>query len=324
MSNSIQIKRGAGRPNNKLLPFELGFDTSEGFLYIGGLLEGGSLGLAKELKVHWAQSAQNAQNAQNAQSAQSAKKLTTPRNIKVSLAEENSIDFDGSTDSILGVSGVLPVSKGGIGLSKLEEGKALIANGESSFSFREIKNNTALGSLGWTTTNPTQGISLVTLNTLAFWNGRYNNTASNLTYCNRGAFGTIVTKNVGDYISIDGGMLTAGKTITIPHTNDNSDNRRASFAYSGIQFHPYKTTSAAFGGFTYYDQNSTEKGKIGANTTKNDISYFYAEAGGKQLIKFTPGHGVVLTSFNYGTSDPNDPDTKISGVEGQIYLQVIN
>ena len=35
---------------------------------------------------------------------------------------------------------------------------------------------------------------------MAFWNGAYNsNNSSNLTYCNRGAFGTIVTKNTGDY-----------------------------------------------------------------------------------------------------------------------------
>lgn len=311
MSNSIQIKRGSGRPNNKLFPFELGFDTSEGFLYIGGPLEEGSLGLAKELKVHWAQSAGNAQNAE---------KLATSRKIEVSLSKENSINFDGSADSILGVSGILPVSKGGIGLSKLETGKVLIANGESSISFREIKNNTSLAPLGWTSKE--QGISLVTLNTLAYWDGCYKDSYSNLAFCKQGEFGTIVTKNVRDYVSISGGMLTSGSTITIPHTSDNSDNRRASFGYSGIQFHPYKTASEAFGGLTYYDQNSKEQGKIGANTTKDGISYFYAEASGSKLIKFAPGHGVVLTSLNYGTLDPTTAN--ISGIEGQIYLQVIS
>lgn len=41
---------------------------------------------------------------------------------------------------------------------------------------------------------------------IAYWNGAYSsNGASNLAYCNKGAFGTIVTKNAGDY-------ATAGHT----------------------------------------------------------------------------------------------------------------
>lgn len=37
---------------------------------------------------------------------------------------------------------------------------------------------------------------------IAYWNGAFSsNGASNLAYCNRGAFGTIVTKNAGDYAS---------------------------------------------------------------------------------------------------------------------------
>lgn len=38
MSNTIQIKRGEGRPDGKLAPYELGFDTSTQQLYIGGPL----------------------------------------------------------------------------------------------------------------------------------------------------------------------------------------------------------------------------------------------------------------------------------------------
>lgn len=41
---------------------------------------------------------------------------------------------------------------------------------------------------------------VATLSCLTFWNGTYDAKGnSNLTYCNRGAFGTIVTKNSGDY-----------------------------------------------------------------------------------------------------------------------------
>ena len=43
------------------------------------------------------------------------------------------------------------------------------------------------------------------MSVIAYWNGAYSNTSSNLAYCNKGAFGTIVTKNAGDY-------ATAGHT----------------------------------------------------------------------------------------------------------------
>ena len=41
MSNTIQIKRGAGvPPDGSLAPYELGYDTSNNKLYIGGFIEG--------------------------------------------------------------------------------------------------------------------------------------------------------------------------------------------------------------------------------------------------------------------------------------------
>ena len=39
------------------------------------------------------------------------------------------------------------------------------------------------------------------MSVFAYWNGAYGGSSSNLAYCNRGAFGTIVTKNAGDYAS---------------------------------------------------------------------------------------------------------------------------
>ena len=46
MSNLIQIKHGSGIPNGKLWPFELGFDENNQKLYIGGAMNGSSLGKA--------------------------------------------------------------------------------------------------------------------------------------------------------------------------------------------------------------------------------------------------------------------------------------
>ena len=60
--------------------------------------------------------------------------------------------------------------------------------------------------------------NLATLSVLAYWNGSYGDSgASNFQYCDRGRFGTIVTKNTGDYaaashthsyLPLSGGTLT--------------------------------------------------------------------------------------------------------------------
>ena len=67
--------------------------------------------------------------------------------------------------------------------------------------------------------NNNQG-QLITRSFMSYWTGAYNsNGSSNLTYCKHGAFGTIVTKNAGDYaaashshsyIPLSGGTLSSG------------------------------------------------------------------------------------------------------------------
>ena len=58
---------------------------------------------------------------------------------------------------------------------------------------------------------------------MAYWNGAYSNTYSNLTYCNKGAFGTAATKNIEDfaaashthnYLPLSGGKITGNITIS--------------------------------------------------------------------------------------------------------------
>lgn len=57
---------------------------------------------------------------------------------------------------------------------------------------------TAAGSSGWNDATTDQGY-VPDMAFMAYWNGAYSGSSSNLAYCNRGAFGTIVTKNAGDY-----------------------------------------------------------------------------------------------------------------------------
>lgn len=67
-----------------------------------------------------------------------------------------------------------------------------------SAASKDVRNITTLGTIGWTN-NATSAEVVPTINTLAYWNGAFNGTTSNLAYCAKGAFGSIVTKNAGDY-----------------------------------------------------------------------------------------------------------------------------
>ena len=64
-----------------------------------------------------------------------------------------------------------------------------------------LMNNTTRGSLGWTSVTVANS-QLVTANTIAFWDGRYNDNASNLAYCIKGAFGDIVTENKATFNAV--------------------------------------------------------------------------------------------------------------------------
>ncbi len=59
---------------------------------------------------------------------------------------------------------------------------------------------------------------------MAWWNGAYSETASNLAYCNKGAFGTAATANKGDfapashthnYLPLSGGVISSGEDYSI-------------------------------------------------------------------------------------------------------------
>lgn len=71
---------------------------------------------------------------------------------------------------------------------------AVVTDASKKLTTRGIKNITgSANNLEWTSSNTDN--TLVTTNTLAYWNGRYNSTSSNLTYCKKGEFGTIITNN---------------------------------------------------------------------------------------------------------------------------------
>lgn len=106
---------------------------------------------------------------------------------------------------ILTSKSAVTVAQGGTGATSLASGAALIGNGTSAVTTRAIKNNTTAGAAGWTSAT---GTSLITLNTLAYWNGRYSGSSSNLQYCKLGEFGSMAVASADDYLPLSGGTMT--------------------------------------------------------------------------------------------------------------------
>lgn len=101
MSNIIQIKHGNGVPNKVLEPYELGYSIDKKSLYIGAPLVNGQKTDAIPV---------------TAEIVEKAKKLEAERTISVNLAANTSEAFDGSKDVSLGVTGILPLKNGGLGV----------------------------------------------------------------------------------------------------------------------------------------------------------------------------------------------------------------
>ena len=65
-------------------------------------------------------------------------------------------------------------------------------------SSKMVRTLSAQGNSGWAN-QTTDDKYVPTMSFMAYWNGAYGGTSSNLQYCDRGRFGTIVTKGSGDY-----------------------------------------------------------------------------------------------------------------------------
>ena len=100
-----------------------------------------------------------------------------------------------STDGSSVTSPAMPTFKvawGGTGATTFASGKALIGNGTGAIQVRDIYTRTSVGTLEWSgATNE----YLVTKGAIAYWNGAYTGTSSNIEYYKHGKFGTIGTAN---------------------------------------------------------------------------------------------------------------------------------
>ncbi len=98
---------------------------------------------------------------------------------------------------------------------------AVVTDGDKKITTRTIKNMTAAGNLGWTAA--ATDIYIPTVNTLAYWNGRYNSSNSNLEYCKKGAFGDLAIKSsIGNHTYVKATGTSRSTDVALDSTTVNS------------------------------------------------------------------------------------------------------
>lgn len=191
--------------------------------------------------------------------------LNTPQNITANKAfygEEKFIVSGGTyTDPWSGIACAIKVT-GKVGITDSIKAASFIkANGTAS-QFLMADGNvatkhvlTASNNLGW---DGTQG-QIPTIDTLAFWNGRYNATNSNLQYCDRGRFGTMAVANAADYLARAGGSMLNTSLVT----NLNADllDGKHSYAFANRCNLDY-TTGTSVGDFCKANADTRNAGNI--------------------------------------------------------------
>lgn len=179
-----------------------------------------------------------------------------------------------------------------------------------------IKSANAVGALNWTT----NADYVPNLSLLAYWNGAYAETSSNLSYCNRGAFGTIVTKNVGDYLLSSGGTLSGALNVNNINMTGASRTWHSSVATSsGPPISVICQTEAAL---VPLARIRTKQGAWGIGAYDNNNSFYIYYLGNNKLATNTNGtdtayqfgaNGTLTVKALTQTSDENKKDI-ISGI----------
>ncbi len=132
--------------------------------------------------------------------ADTATALKTARTIRTNLASTSTASFNGTANITPGVTGILGTANGGTGRT---DGLAQSVVKKFSLSAR--------GDIGYGSNND----YLPDRAAIAYWNGAYSDTVSNLTYCANGTIvGTTGNQTIGGNKTFSGTTTLNGNTVT--------------------------------------------------------------------------------------------------------------
>lgn len=123
-----------------------------------------------------------------------------------------------------------------------------------------------VGTLGWVN-NATNDAQIPTVSFLAYWNGAHSGTSSNLAYCNKGAFGDIVTQSLSGldarYVNAAGDTMTGPLNFKNNTWNTVGDdvaigdcNIAGCLGIKGLNGNP---------GLKFFDKDGNDKGTLTSN-----------------------------------------------------------
>lgn len=186
----------------------------------------------------------------------------------------------------------------------------------SDASTKTVRTLTAQGPSGWKDAETDQKY-VPDMSFMAYWNGAYSGTSSNLQYCDRGRFGTIITKGSGDYLPIGGGTLTGD--LKFSDIGDTATSHKISWAGS------------TDGADIYYQTTAKDQGNLVLNLRDDTNCYLRIASNGAFKSYFSPSdgnfHGNVngnATSasgytFKSQTSDPGANSSLATGTVLFVY-----
>lgn len=160
---------------------------------------------------------------------------------------------------------------------------------------------TNVGNSGWKDAS-TDSNYVPDMSFIAYWNGAYSNTNSNLAYCNKGAFGTAATKNT-DYFA------TAGHTHNyVKDAGNNSSNTTFAYSKAGMNYGDYTWLA----GWNGYELRAVAKSQFAtAGHTHNYAGSSSAGGSANSAVKLATARSVSNTedfvmSFSYdGSANSN-------------------
>lgn len=143
--------------------------------------------------------------------------------------------------------------------------------GLGASAYKKVQSLSAVGHSNWTNQSTDDGY-VPSMAFMAFWNGAFNGSgASNLQYCDRGRFGTIVTKNSGDYAA-------AGHTHSFASITDKPSTYTPSAHTHDDRY------------YTETEMNAKLDGKSNTGHTHDDRYYTEAEINNKLDGKSNTNH----------------------------------
>lgn len=159
------------------------------------------------------------------------------------------------------------------------------------------KSLTAVGASGWTNAS-TDGNIIPDMSFIAYWNGAYSGTSSNLAYCNKGAFGSFAIKNSLAFSELTSKPTTiSGYGITDAYTKSQVDAIAAKYLplTGGTLTGQLKIVASALNG-AYNGLLIGDDCYIGDCNSANTIGFMGSTNNNAGMVKF--GKGGMKFGYN--------------------------